>query len=677
MSAKHVETTVESGTEVFIPLNKLKKSPKNARKTPHSEAAIEAYAASIAAKGILQNLVIEPEFDAEGAATGSYFVTIGEGRRLAQLLRVKRKEIKKTEPIRCIVDTADDPHEISLDENVTRENMHPADQFEAFKKLADERGFGAEEIAARFGVTPHVVRQRLRLGAVSPKLMQVYRDGDLALDQLMAFAITEDHARQEAAYERLSYNRDASTIRRMVTETHVAATDRRAIFVGVEAYTEAGGTILRDLFTEDRGGYLEDVALLDLLVTGKLGRVADAVREAEGWKWTQVHLDFPHAHGLRRTYPHPVELSPEDQTALDAAQAEFNSLTEQHETAEELPDEVDARFGELEAEIERLEGKRLAYDPDDIARGGAFVILNHDGKVRIERGFIRAEDEKPKPETEHASGGSETTDAEAGEGRTTEDGDGEADQSSADEEDNDSPLSDILVRDLTAHRTLGLRLNLSEQPDVAIVTVIHALAAQIFYLGAEAHVVGIQPVNTVLASHADGIEDTPAGKEWADRHANWARQMPRDVTNLWTFVIELDHDSRMALLAHCVALTVNAVKLPWERKPRAMATAERLAEAVSLDMTGYWRPTVRTYFGRITKARILEAVREGANAEAADRMADMKKPDTAEAAEQLLAATDWLPALMRTPKAVHERGEQSQADTVADTQENVYSDAAE
>ena len=103
-------------------------------------------------------------------------------------------------------------------------------------------------------MTPHVVRQRLRLAAVSPKLMQVYRDGGLTLEQLMAFAITEDHARQEAVYERLSYDRDASTIRRLLTETHVAATDRRAVFVGVEAYTEAGGTILRDLFTEDRGG---------------------------------------------------------------------------------------------------------------------------------------------------------------------------------------------------------------------------------------------------------------------------------------------------------------------------------------------------------------------------------------------------------------------------------------
>ena len=123
MSAKQVKSIPASGSEIFIPLNKLKKSPRNARKTPHTEAAIEAYAASIAAKGILQNLVVEPELDSEGAATSLYFVTIGEGRRLAQLLRVKRKEIKKTEPIRCVIDTANDPHEISLDENVTRESM--------------------------------------------------------------------------------------------------------------------------------------------------------------------------------------------------------------------------------------------------------------------------------------------------------------------------------------------------------------------------------------------------------------------------------------------------------------------------------------------------------------------------------------------------------------------------
>jgi len=189
---------------------------------------------------------------------------------------------------------------------------------------------------------------------------------------------------------------------------------------------------------------------------------------------------------------------------------------------------------------------------------------------------------------------------------------------------------------------LGLRLNLSEQPDVAVVAVTHSLASQIFYLGAEAHVVGIQPIKIDLAAHADGIEDTPAGSAWAERHANWARQMPRDVTNLWTFVAEPDHDSRMAMFAHCVALTVNAVKLPWERKPRALATADKLAEAVSLDMTGYWRPTVRTYLGRITKARILEAVPEAVSDETAGRMAQMKKQDMG--SRRAVAGCNWLAA---------------------------------
>lgn len=477
MTTAVIETTAtpaaENGAEIFIPLNKLKKSERNARKTPHSEASIEAKAASIHAKGILQNLVVEPELDTEGAPTGFYFVTIGEGRRLAQLLRVKRKQIKKTEPIRCVIDTQNDPNEISLDENVTREDLHPADQFERFRELAENRGWGAEEIAARFGVTAHVVRQRMRLGTVSPKLMQVYRDGGLTLEQLMAFAIVEDHARQEQVYENLSYNRDPSQIRRDLTRSHIAATDRRAIFVSAEAYTEAGGVIMRDLFTEDRGGFYEDVALLDRLVIEKLDGIAAEV-QAEGWKWASAHIDYPHAHGLRRNYPQPVVLSEEDQGAREAAQTEYDALTEQYDSADELPDDVDERFGELEAEIERIDALRHAYDPDDIARSGVLVVLNHDGAARIERGFIRAEDEKSEPEPEAEA----DTD---GEGYTvTEDGeiieDGGEDRVPAletEEEDADDgkPLSDLLIRDLTAHRTLGLRLALGEQPDMALIAV--------------------------------------------------------------------------------------------------------------------------------------------------------------------------------------------------------------
>ncbi|ACI91170.1 ParB domain protein nuclease [Afipia carboxidovorans OM5] len=652
-------TVPENGETVFIPLNKLKKHPKNARKTPHSEASIEAKAASIAAKGILQNLVVEPELDGEGEPTGCYLVSIGEGRRLAQMLRVKRKKIKKTEPIRCVIDTANDAAEISLDENVTRENLHPADEFERFRELAENRGWGAEEIAARFGVTAHVVKQRLRLGAVSPKLMQVYRDGELTLDQLMAFAITEDHARQEQVYANLSWNRDASTIRRDLTKANVAATDRRAIFVGAQAYTEAGGNIIRDLFTEDRGGFYEDAALLDRLVIDKLEKVAAEIQQAEGWKWVSAYIDWPHAHGMRRAYPHPVELSEGDAAAYDAAQDELERLSAEWEDADvDLPDEVDQRFAELEAEIERINAKRRAYDPDEVARGGVFVVLSHDGEVRIERGFIRAEDEAPEPE--EAEDGETVIDGVRvnGDGEVMEDGDESDDDVSVLEredeeaEEDGKPLSDSLIRDLTAHRTLALRLALGEQPDMALIAVTHALASQTFYRGGgEAHCLEIRPISASLGGHADGIEDTAEAKALADRHAGWAADIPRDVADLWGFIAGLDHASVMALFAHCASQTVNALKLPWEQNKRhAHATVDKLATAVALDMTAHWTPTVRAFLGRVTKAQILAAVCEAVDDEAAERIADKKKQEMAEAAEQLLAGTGWLPPLLRTER---------------------------
>lgn len=664
MTTIAIETTAMpaavTGTEVFIPLNKLKKHPNNARKTPHSEASIEAKAASIHAKGILQNLVVEPELDADGAATGFYLVSIGEGRRLAQLLRVKRKQIKKTEAIRCVIDTVNDVSEISLDENVTREDLSPADQFERFRELAETRGWGAEEIAARFGVTAHVVRQRMRLGAVSPKLMQVYRDGGLTLEQLMAFAIVDDPARQEQVYENLSWNKDPSTIRRDLTRMHIAATDRRAVFVGAETYTEAGGVILRDLFTEDRGGFYEDAALLDRLVIEKLEGIAESVKAGEGWKWASVHIDYPHGNGLRRTYPHSVALSEEDEAAYAAAQGEYDALTEQYDSADELPNDVDQRFGELEAEIERIDALRHAYDPDEVARGGVFVILSHDGEARIERGFIRAEDEVPETEDDAEDEGGSVVDGVRvnGDGEIIEDGDDDGDGNpvpalETEEEDSGAAgkqLSDLLIRDLTSHRTLGLRLALGEQPDMALIAVTHALAAQTFYRGVDAACLEIRPTSSFLASHADGIEDTAAGKALADRHAGWATDMPRDVADLWGFVAGLDHASVMALFAHCASLTVNAVKQPWERKPNAHATAETLATAVALDMTAHWTPTVRTYLGRVTKAHILAAVREAVSDAAAERIAGLKKTEMAEAAEQLLTGTGWLPAVIRTAR---------------------------
>lgn len=656
-----------SGVEIFVSLNKLKKSPRNARKVPHGEAAIEALAASIQHKGMIQNLVVEPEVKA-GEPTGCYFVTAGEGRRLAQLLRAKRKQIRRSEPIRCWLDTENDAAEISLDENVTRTPMHPADQFERFHELSRDKGWGAEEIGARFGVSPEIVKRRLRLGAVSPKLMEVYRQDGLTLDQLAAFAITDDHARQEQVFENLSYNKEPWIIRRDLTADKVTASDRRAVFVGADAYAEAGGVILRDLFSEDQGGFFEDAGLLDTLVIERLREIAGEV-QAEGWKWAEASIDFPHDHGLRRYYPQSVALSDADEARLTEAATDHDALTEGYSSYDEMPEDERVKAQALLAEIETISAKRSAYDPDVIARGGVFVVLNAEGRVRIEAGFVRAEDE-PQPEADP-----DAEDGVAPEGGAPFEA-GEAD-AAAEVEDMGAgkPLSDSLIRDLTAHRTLGLRLALGEQPDVAMVALTHAFVAQLFYRSLDASCLEIRVSSDNLRSDAEGIADTKAAEVLADRHDLLAEQLPADPADLWAYLIALDADSRTALLAHCAALTVNAVKVPWERKARALAAADDLAVAVALDMGAHWTPTVRSYFGRLTKAQIAEAVSEAVSPEAAERISPMKKGDMAEAAEQLVAATGWLPVILRprepeleAEQADDEPGEQPSEAEAPDTE---------
>ena len=640
------EPVAEHGVEVLIPLNKLKKSPHNARRTPHGEAAIAALAASIAHKGLLQNLVVQPEVKADGTATGYYLVTAGEGRRLALELRAKRREIKRTEPVRCIVDAAHDALEISLDENVTRTEMHPADQFEAFRALSEGRGWGAEEIAARFGISPLTVRQRLRLGAVSPRLIQLYRDGELTLEQLIAFAVSDDHARQEEVYENLGWNREPRVIRSRMMEAHVPPSDRRAIFIGVEAYEQAGGVVVRDLFSEDGSGFFEDAGLLDRLALERLNALADEVR-AEGWKWVEAHLDFPHSHGLRREYPRQVPLSKTDQKRYEALRREWDDIAEQYEGDEgdeDVSDDVETRFNELEAAIEQFNARQRVFDPDVIARSGAFVSLDRDGDPQTERGFVRAED-VPQAKPDRRSRDEDEASGDTGDGMHDDEQHADDDEGG----DGGKRLSDALVRDLTAHRTLALRLVLGEQPAVALLALTHALASQTFYYSAaELSCLEIRMTTSPLGHHAEGIGETAPAKALEERHRTWAERVPRNSDDLWDFVAALEDEERIGLLAHCVAGSVYAVQQRWDTKRGSLALVRTIADAVSLNMADHWEPTVDSYLGRVTKAHIRQAVQEGVSSEAAERINGLKKQPMAKAAEDLLAGTGWLPSPLRT-----------------------------
>ena len=254
-----------------LPLDKLVASEANVRRIK-AGVSLEQLAEDIGRRGLLQSLNVRPVFDEGGAETGRYAVTAG-GRRFAALkLLVKGKRLAKNAPVPCIVKEDGAAEEDSLAENTMREALHPLDQFRAFLALRDEHGMGDDEIAARFFVTPAVVRQRMRLTSVSPVLLDLYAEDAISLEQLMAFTVSGDHARQEQVWEAVnrSYNKEPYLIRRMMTEGKVSASERRAVFVGAGAYEAAGGSLARDLFQQDHGGWFEDAALLDRLADEKL-----------------------------------------------------------------------------------------------------------------------------------------------------------------------------------------------------------------------------------------------------------------------------------------------------------------------------------------------------------------------------------------------------------------------
>ena len=644
-----------------IPLNKLVLSQANVRRVK-AGVTIEQLAEDIAQRGLLQSLSVRPVLNDAGEETGAFHVPAGGRRFQALKLLVKQKRLAKNAPVPCIVKTDGVAEEDSLAENTMREALHPLDQFRAFKTLREEHGMGDEEIAAKFFVTPAVVRQRLKLAAVSPKLLELYADDQMSLEQLMAFTVTNDHARQEQVWEALqrAYNKDAYYIRRLLTEGAVKATDKRAMFVGAEAYEEAGGTIARDLFQQDGGGWFEDVGLLERLVTEKLEREADTVR-SEGWKWVEVAVDFAygHSYGLRRLAPVEPALNQEDEARLDALRAEYDQLQDEYETHEDLPEEVDTRLSEIEAEISALESRPAVFDAEDIARAGAFVSIDYSGTLRVERGFVRLEDEPRSVDAREGDGddGQSASEGSVQRAVITIGGDAATGASAGnaasddDEASSTGRLSDRLMTELTAQRTLALRDALSQDPDAAFLAVLHALTLKTFY-GAYTvdSCLEIEPKSVSLKSAAPGLNDTPAGQRLAERHGNWSSRLPRQPDALWDWLLALDHDSRAALFAHCAGATVNAVYQSYDRRPRALAHADRLAGLVRLDMAaGGWTPTADTYFGRVTKAQILDAVREAKGEASAQLIDHLKKADMAKEAERLLQGTGWLPHVLRTP----------------------------
>jgi ParB family transcriptional regulator, chromosome partitioning protein len=641
-----------------IPFSQLVLSQKNVRRVK-AGLSIEDLADDIYHRTLLQSLNVRAVLDTEGKETGMFEVPAGGRRFRALELLVKTKRMAKEQPVPCVVREAGIAEEDSLAENVMRVGLHPLDQFRAFSALIDT-GLSEDDIAARFFVSVSTVRQRLRLASVSPSLLDVYGEDGMTLEQLMAFSVTDNHARQEQVWEQVNHGQHvpAYHIRRLLTEDAIDARDRRVQFIGLDAYSDAGGYVMRDLFSNDGDGWLQHPALVEQLVAQKLTAVAEEIG-AEGWKWVEAAVDLPFGceRGNRRITGSTVPLTDEEQARLDALTQEYDAIGEEYQDCGDLPEAMDTRLTEIDAEITALTQRPVSYDPDDMARAGVFVSLAHDGRLRIDRGYVRPEDE-PAAEGDEAcftTGGAEQQSSPT----VMVGGQMQHEQAADDEDDVIRPLPDRLVSELTAERTLALRDALANAPDAAFIALLHALCLSVFRPHGQAGCVQIGVTQAWLGNVAPNLRESVWSQRIQERQEQWAQQLPDEPEALWVAISALAHEEQMALLAHCVSLGVNALFEPakgYDGRVSAHGIAQRIAAAdalatvVGLDMAeAGWTPTVDNYLGRVTKPRIIESVREAKGDATAVLIEHLKKGDMAREAERLLEGTGWLPEPLRLP----------------------------
>ena len=619
---------------IEVPLKQLISSIDNVRTTA-ADHGIEELAASISAVGLLQSLVVRKQ------ARGKFAVIAGRRRLLALSRLASSGALKATWPVPCRLAGDDaDLTEISLTENVMRVPMHPADEFVAFQKLIVD-GKCVADVAARFGVSEALVNRRLALARVSPALLQQYREGNLNLDLLQAFTLTDDHSKQEELWASLpQWERNAQAVRRRLSLDSIPATDKCVRFVGLENYEAAGGALKRDLFAEgDQGIQILNPATLSRLAGEKLQALADQVR-AEGWKWVEVPVEGDYqAIARMRRVPAPIAALPAKQEAKLRKLIEKREALEAEvsEEDEEIDERLQARMDELDEAIYAIERSRTPVYPEEFkAICGVAITIDQDGEPAYTRGLIRKEDEKAlaQPSTPDISDSTPRNPDSTGEAQEAE----------------SASYSASLIESLTMRKTAAIAVELSRRPLTALAALVHALVLKTFGLdlGLYRSETSIQIATT--QPHLGGAKDSPALVNLDQQRQEWLTVLPREASDLWQWCFAQNQDVLLRLLAFITASSLNAVQggrpLAGQSDGKArIRHADQLAGAMEVDMTPWFSPTAENFFGKVSKAQTMAALQEAGRS--IPDASKLKKAELAHVAEKELQGTGWLPLPLR------------------------------
>ena len=627
-----------------IPLSRLELAPENVRKTPTDPAALAELKASIAAHGLLENLIVragdpgEDPGSGPGQAPGECCAVVAGGRRLAAMKALAEEGVLDADhPVPCrVIGAAENAGELSLAENVVRVAMHPADQVAAFSGLSHS-GVSVSDIATRFGVTERLVEQRLSLGSAAPELLDAYRAEEMDLDTLKAFTVTTDHARQRAVWEGVKeqgYRPSGWQVRRMLTEERVSALSAVARFVGEEAYEAAGGSLTRDLFAEEdaRGIWFDDPALLNELAAQKLRAAADELKKR--WKWAEavVEADWSAIAGFGRISPEPgapTEEEKAERERLWARHDEFVNMDED-EWTDELGQEAEALEARLRA-IDEAVSARAAFQPGDYELAGCIATVGHDGALKVVEGLVRPEDLPGRTDAGEANG--------TGAGRVDAPLAAPADPRARVRKETGIGIG--LADDLRAVRTTLVKAHLSRDFEAAFDLALFQLARAVFSEGYRASALDIAFKETADRPTSRMSDEDFAG--WSPGEAMLAERPglaldwmePEDEGESFAAMRALPEAEKQALYAAAVARTLKG-QLAYEpdARPEFEATVARL----DIDFAKHVRPSADMFWSRITKDRILAVARATLGPVWASARAKYKKADLARAMEEAFAA---------------------------------------
>jgi ParB family chromosome partitioning protein len=630
-------------------------SPRNVRRSSDEQADLQLKA-DIAARGLLQNLVVAPA----RKPRGSFTVDAG-GRRLRALQSLAEDgTLDAAHEVSCLViggGTAA-AQEASLAENFQRLAMNPADECLAFGQLI-EQGADVEGIARRFGLTVRFVEGRLRLSGLAPCVFDALGSGEITLDVAKAYAATADRERQAWVFEQLQGTYSGNhpdSIRRMMTRATASAGDPRVLLVGEDAYVAAGGRIERDLFSEEQGERWLDVPLIEKLAAEKMEALAAEKQAETGLAWVRPTLESwpPYAltAGLQRIVPEREPPSDEDAARIAELEAEIDRLIpiiDAEDTPDKEREEAEGKVEDLDLEIARLRDRPVIIDDELRPKLGAFLLLGEGGLPRLDSALYA---EAPAEEAAGSDADGETTGASGASAAT-------APPSSAAPQDKPKPLSRALIDELAIQRRDILAVHVAVDPDLAVDLAVFLMldrGAGYSNESVGSSLIALPPPDPAFGFKTPEAKATIAeAKAFDELDRGWTSGKSR--SERFDAFRALSAEARAAWLGHAVARTLEAsANAPGERK---CDFHDHLGQLLGIEVAQWWRPRGASYFDRVPMTITLAALGEVGGPAFASAYAGLKKAELSQSAERIFAgdfigeaevkqrALAWVPEPMR------------------------------